>query len=177
MAKVNVSYSRLFNIGEYENEKITIGTEVDEENADKEIGELFMKVLDIEKMFERYRRALNAVETAWRYVENSKHDVSRTEIQIENKKVKIHEIAQLLEKQTIDQDEAADRRLRSACDAHTLRELKRQLELNRERLAKNKAELGNAQKIQKEIENRISNGNFSLEGIEESKHTKRDLIF
>lgn len=172
-----VRYSRLFSIGDYENEKISLAMEIaPEDTAQKRLGELFMEVIDIEKMLETYRKTLQNVENRWAYLENSKRYIARTEAQIENKKVKIHEIAELLKKQTINQDEAVEQRLRNACDTRTLRDLKRQLEMHKERFEKNKSDLEEAQRIQGELEKRISAGNFSLEGIEKPKHSNLDLI-
>jgi len=57
-----VEYSRLFNLREYNNERIGFRVAVDDnEDVDKVVGELFFKVLQIEEALELYRKCIDLI--------------------------------------------------------------------------------------------------------------------
>jgi len=57
-----VEYSRLFNLEDYNNERIGFRVAIDDnENADTVIGQLFFKVLQIEEALDLYRQYLKLI--------------------------------------------------------------------------------------------------------------------
>lgn len=173
---MNVRYSRLFSLGNYQNEKIGFGTEVDEKDADTTLGLFFMKVIGIEKMLQRYRGALNDCEMTASNLMHTKRNISQKEQQISDMKIKIGEIARKLEKGELDDDEVTDKRLRHACDARSLKQMKASLQDLWNRKDELEETLKKSYEISAEIENRIKAGNFSLDGIADAKHQRFDDI-
>jgi hypothetical protein len=59
-----VEYSRLFNLADYQNERIGFKAEItDSENPNEVIGQLFFKVLEVENVFQKYRELQEARKT------------------------------------------------------------------------------------------------------------------
>ena len=73
-----VVYSRLFNIGDYSNERIGLKAELEDgEKAEEVIGQLMEKVLVIEESLALYRELLRKRENYERCVESSERDLER----------------------------------------------------------------------------------------------------
>ena len=81
-----VEYSRLFNLENFNNERIGFRVAVDDsEDADKVVGELFFKVLLIEEVLELYRKYLS-------YIYKTESDVEYYENRVREELVHIEDL-------------------------------------------------------------------------------------
>jgi len=72
-----VEYSRLFNLENYQNERIGFRVEVGEdESADEVLGRLFFKVLQIEKGLQLYRDYCEAIDRARRRLKGIEREIT-----------------------------------------------------------------------------------------------------
>ena len=166
-----VQYQRLFTLGNYNNERIGFVAEVNEnEDANKVLGELFFKVLDVEDCLETYRFLLRRIININEQIEHTERDIARTQSRIAELKVTIDELVEKIKKGDY------DARLRHACEPESLKTLNERLEDYKNLLEKQNRERKELQQKLNELAERIKNGNFSLEGLE-IQRPKQDFDF
>ena len=80
-----VEYSRLFSFGNYQNERIGFKAEIDEnENPDAALGQLFLRVLNLNKVFQRHREILENIERTREQIKTYKDDIKLHERYLAN---------------------------------------------------------------------------------------------
>jgi len=163
-----VSYQRLFTLGNYNNEKIGIIATIGEgENPDKVIGQLCLKVFSIEEVLETYRDMVAEVFHCEEQVVRHQSLVETTENKIVKMKVDLAELGKALkEKREIDE------RLRHACSTQSYKSLKTTLETYKKDVEAWKKRLTKAKENQKILQQRIDEGNFTVEGMELGRKPK-----
>jgi len=151
-----VEYSRLFNLSNYQNERIGFKVEIsDSEDPNAVIGQLFFRVLEVERIFQRYRDLLRKISRTEDYIRDLERDIERYDNEIAN-----------LERRLAEYKEREDIRQCIIVDTAEL------LEETRERLEKTKFELQNTvkqledlRKKKRELEELIKAGKFDFEGV------------
>lgn len=88
--KTTIRYERLFNLGHFENEKIGLETEMDE-NEDGDDS-------DIEAMFKQLREKVHAFHEKGEEWDFEKHEQSRQAVEIESKQDRIKQLEEELSK-------------------------------------------------------------------------------
>jgi len=152
-----VQYQRLFTLGKYNNERIGFVAEVEEnEDADKVLGELFFKVLDVEDCLEAYRRLLEEKDRIERSISCTQHEIARLDRQISEMKVTIDELVEKIEKGDI------DAKLRHACETRSLKSLQEEREEETKRLEELTKERNKIEKYIEVLKQNIKNGKFKL---------------
>ena len=166
-----VQYQRLFTLGNYNNERIGFVAEVNEnEDANKVLGELFFKVLDVEDCLETYRFLLRRLDSIEEQIVSTERDIARTQSRITELKITIDELVEKIKQGDY------DARLRHACETESLKELRKRLEDYTNLLKEQKKQRKELEEKLRELRNRIQNGNFSLEGLE-IQRPKQDFDF
>jgi len=157
-----VSYQRLFTIGNYNNEKIgLIATIPEGENPDKVIGQLCLKVFSLEEVLNTYRDMVTEVWHCKEQIQRHGDLVDNTESQIAKMKVDLAELDKALKEQR-----EIDERLRHACSRQSYKSLKQSLENYKKDLEAWKSRLKKAIMNQTILQDRINEGNFTVEGME-----------
>lgn len=82
MKITEIEYSRLFNLRDYNNERITLRAVIDENEDEKAMYKLYIKVLELNKKFQTHRDILESIsikqsELKSRYKELKQADVSK----------------------------------------------------------------------------------------------------
>jgi len=160
-----VQYQRLFTLGKYNNERIGFVAEVDgNEDADKALGELFFKVLDVEDCLEAYRSLLEQRDRIELEINSVHHHIARLDRDISEMKVTIDELVEKIEKGDI------DAKLRHACETRSLKSLQEEREEQTKRLEELTREKNKIEKHIEILKQNIKNGNFKLpSGLELKK--------
>jgi len=160
-----VQYQRLFTLGNYNNERIGFVAEVDDnENADRVLGELFFKVLDVEDCLEAYRRLLEDRDRIEREINCVHHHIARLDRDISEMKVTIDELVEKIEKGDV------DAKLRHACETRSLKSLQEEREQETKRLEELTRKKNEIEKQIEVLKQNIKNGNFKLpQGLELKK--------
>jgi len=90
-----VEYSRLFNLENYQNERIGFRVEVGEdESADEVLGRLFFKVLQIEDGLQMYRNYIGLIELTKKQIRDYEKAIERAYenlVELENRRKKLME--------------------------------------------------------------------------------------
>jgi len=156
-----VRFEKLFSLEKYHNERIGFTAEVEEgENAEKVAGELHFKIVSIEDCLNAYRTCLNDVDYASREFEDKQEHIQHLQNQISEMKVTIEELYRQAEKGNV------DAKLQHACSRQSYKQLQEQLVQYKkysEEWDNTLKKLGKAKDI---LQERIKNGNFSLEGMD-----------
>ena len=155
-----IEYSRLFNLENYNNERITLRAEVPElEDPNKVMGELFFKVLQIENKFNQYRQAEKMINRHISSLESYRRDL---EWETEHLGKIIADIEKELERSREVEDELETEEI--AC---SISYLKKQEKAARERISELQKKISNAEKaiqklteLKKRIADEIKAGNF-----------------
>ena len=160
-----VQYQRLFTLGNYNNERIGFVAEVDDnEDADKALGELFFKVLDVEDCLEAYRSLLEQRDRIELEINSIHHHIARLDRDISEMKVTIDELVEKIEKGDI------DAKLRHACETRSLKSLQEEREQETKRLEELTRKKNEIEKQIESLKQNIKNGNFKLpQGLELKK--------
>ena len=148
-----VEYSRLFNIGDYSNERIGFRVEISEgEKPEIVIGNLFMRVLEIEDGLSRYREVL-------RDLSNADSNIKSWTYQLEQALIRMAD----LEKSLIEMEESDEAddfcRIKSVREQME-RELKN-IERAKEKIREFVREYNRLKKEVEEIKQAISTGDFA----------------
>jgi len=151
-----IEYSRLFNLTNYQNERIGFKAEItDSEDPNAVIGQLFFKVLEIERIFQRYRDLLREIS----YTEDHIDELERRIEHYNN------EIAEL-ERRLTEYKERKDIRQCMIVDtAELLENTKERLENAKFELQNTVKQLEDLRKKRRELEQLIKAGNFDFEGV------------
>jgi predicted nucleic acid-binding Zn-ribbon protein len=158
-----ISYSRLFTVGDYQNEKISISVEIDPavNNADLKMVELFEKVTNIHKAFALYRFLFKKVENLEGDVDRDKNSISGTKAQITKIEDKIKAAREKLEKAIAETDpEDLDEEMQY-CNVRGLKgnlaqykdnleSAKKRLDRDKKKLVKRRGELEQVEALLKE---------------------------
>ena len=162
MVKVTeVHYERLFSLEKYHNEKIGFSAAIGkDESADKILSELFFKIAEVEDALQGYRGLEQEIIHMEHNVRSSEATIASREEQIENMK---HTIDELLAK---GEQGDVDARLRHACETQSYKGLQEDLAKQKIELEEREKKLTALIKSKAELQKRIKEGNFSLEGLE-----------
>lgn len=161
-----VTYGRLFSLGNYHNERIEFtATLSPEDDAGKALGTLFKKVTDAEKLLSFYRQVLSHVESVLGEIAHVQLNIASQETQIAQTKISIQELTEKISK---GED---DVRLRHACNSTSLKDLEQQLQDWKDRLREALKRQTAIDGYLKKVEERIENGQFSTEGLEQPEHS------
>ena len=137
----------------------------DGENEDKVLGDLFLKVCEIEDCLQAYRDAVGEVARLKCRLENQTRTVSRLSEEIAEMKVRIEEVAKALSGGKLDIDE----KLRLVCNRESYKRMKERLQEEQKKLKDIEEKLKKAIAVRDELRRRIKSGNFSLDGLEPIK--------
>lgn len=158
-----VTYRRLFTLDDYNNETIGMIATVEEgENPDIVTGQLFQKVCGIEEVLETYRKLLDAEKRAASRLARAEGSVENIKQNIEQQKISLSELdAAIKSGDAVSQD-----RFRRACSARSIEDLNKDLEKAKTSARIAQQQLDKATKSKKDLKARISQGNFTVEGLE-----------
>lgn len=162
MKITEVSYGRLFTLGEYNNERIHLRAIVEEEEDPNEVaGKLFINVLLLEHVFEKYRQVLAQIPYLEGRIDSTKGNIEGLDHRIQKMKVDLADLDRQLKA-----GGEIDDRLRHACSRQSLKELRENWKKDWEKLDILKEELEKAKLCQAMIHERINDGNFSIDDLD-----------
>ena len=163
-----VVYSRLFNIGDYSNERIGFKAEIEDgENPEQVIGQLMERVLVIEESLALYRELLRKRENYERCVESSERDLERAYeklAKLEAERIKLDE----------EKDERARCRLISIEDE--IKDTLERIKTIKESLRGYAQKHNEALKLLREVRERIIRGEFPESVVEQFKEINAEEI-
>jgi len=151
-----VEYSRLFNLENYNNERITLSAIVDgHEDPMKVMGTLIEKVNEIHEFLEFYRETKEAVYRVYRNIEDLRKERIRLTGQIEDIKTRMEKERAREEPNYCfiqDMSKVLEQKLRELQHVNT-------------KLSEYFKLLSKQEKLLNELDKRIKEGNLSLEGL------------
>ena len=163
-----VYFEKLFSLEKYNNERIGLHAEVEQgEDADKVIGELNMKIVDVEDCLETYRRLLLGIDYSSRQFDDTQTTIRHTKERMKDMKLTIEQLALQGEKGDI------DARLRHACERDSYKRLSESLAGNEEVLEEIDKKMKQLIKIKDTLKQRIKDGIFKIDDLNIPKIQQR----
>lgn len=158
-----VSVDKLFTLGNYCNERIGLTANVAEgESAELVASQLFLKITNIEDVFATYRNLISHIEMVEEQLHHSETQLTYSERELADMKISIDKLNEIISKG----GEVSDERLQHACKSKSYKDVKATVESNRESVESKRQLLADLKTIKTTIQDRITKGNFSLEGLD-----------
>lgn len=164
-----VRFEKLFSLAKYNNERIGLTAEVEEgEDADKVVGELHFKILDIEDCLNAYRKVLEDLDYASDSFESKQSQILSLKEDAVNLKVKIAELLVAAEKGEV------DARMQHACSGQSYKDLQERIARYEKEAKELDESVQRLAEVKQELRDRIKAGRFTLEGLTVPRVRRRD---
>ncbi len=158
-----VGVDKLFSLGNYNNERISMTATVSEgENADSVVAKLFLKVTSIEDMFSTYRKIVDQTDDSERRIAMQNERVENLKREITDMKIKIDELNDIVNKG----GDVSEERLNHACRSKSYKDLKEKLQSEQDQLSYYQTAFAKYKEIRDTIKQRITEGVFNTDGLD-----------
>jgi len=151
---MKVNYSYLFsNSYTRENERIAFEAEVNNNEADKKLGELFFRVINIHKTLEKYRQLIPNIENTRRNVHTTIASINTYRMSISKAEAEIKRLKSATDDELLP---------RIQCDRQTISDYRKYLADHEQQLKEQDKELSAMEAEQEQLRERIKQGKFEL---------------
>jgi predicted RNase H-like nuclease (RuvC/YqgF family) len=157
-----VGVDKLFSLGNYNNERISMTANISEgENAEAVTAQLFLKITSIEDFFSMYRKVIDETDSVERQICHLNGRIEITQSELGKMKITLEELNEAINKG----GDVTEERLNHACRSKSYKQVKEQLEREQAEREAYKKALDELKTLRSTLKERITKGVFNTDGL------------